>query len=70
MVSYRNQLLEMKHNFQFLLKSLDHDGNVSNEYIKPSNNQIDVHSCNEENVAKGKDLLRIIEELDNISHHF
>ena len=57
----------MKHNFQFLWKSLDHDGNVPNDYVKPSNNQIDIHSFNEENDAKGKDLLRIIEELDNIS---
>ena len=55
----------MKHNFQFLSKSLNHDGNVSNEYTKPSNNQI---FFNEENYAKGKDLFRIIEELDNISN--
>jgi hypothetical protein len=35
MVSYQDQLMEMKHNFRFLYKSLNHDENVLNEYIKP-----------------------------------
>ncbi len=35
MMSYQDQLEEMKHNFRFLYKSLNHDENVLNEYIIP-----------------------------------
>lgn len=35
MVWYLNPQVEMKHNFQSLCKSLNHDEIVSNEYIKP-----------------------------------
>jgi hypothetical protein len=35
MMSYQDQLEEMKHNFRFLYRSLNHDENVLNEYIIP-----------------------------------
>jgi len=34
-MSYQDQLEEMKHNFRFLYRSLNHDENVLNEYITP-----------------------------------